>query len=112
PAAGSPPIVPLGRYGPGPALAAFAATDRLAWNHGGASPRLRRPRFAHVVNVCPPGGRYFGGPLRAVRAAHPSLERVAMLYIDTGFGRSGAAGAAETASELGLGFVGVPFPPG
>jgi branched-chain amino acid transport system substrate-binding protein len=104
--------VRFGPYGAGPALAAFAATDRLAWNHGGASPRLRRPRFPHVVNVCPAGGRYFTGPLRAARAADPSLERVAMLHVDTGFGRSGAAGAAETASELGLDFVAVPFPPG
>jgi branched-chain amino acid transport system substrate-binding protein len=111
-AAAMPADVRFGPYGAGPALAAFAATDRLVWNHGGASPRLRRPRFAHVVNVCPPGGRYFAGPLQAVCAADPGVRRVAMLHIDTGFGRAAAAGATESAAALGLELDAVPFVPG
>src|SRR6266508_1041127 len=37
------PDVVFGPYGSSPAVAAAAATDRLVWNHGGATSQLARP---------------------------------------------------------------------
>jgi branched-chain amino acid transport system substrate-binding protein len=39
------PDVLFGPYGSSPALAATCATDRVVWNHGGATSDLRRPEF-------------------------------------------------------------------
>src|SRR6266496_801653 len=61
----------FGPYGSSPTVAAAAATDRMVWNHGGATSQLDRPRFPRVVNVPSPASTYFRGSLQAVRAADP-----------------------------------------
>src|SRR2546430_12142369 len=40
----------FGPYGAGPAVAAARAAPTVLWNHGGASARLVRQAFPHVVN--------------------------------------------------------------
>jgi branched-chain amino acid transport system substrate-binding protein len=106
------PEVIFGPYGSGPALAALGATRRAVWNHGGATSRLRRPGFAHAVNVLAPAATYFDGALRAVRAAEPDVCRVSLLWCRTGFGREVASGAAATCRALGLELRSTPYAPG
>jgi branched-chain amino acid transport system substrate-binding protein len=96
------PDVVFGPYGSGPAVAALGATDRPVWNHGGATDRLSRPRFAHVLNVPAPASSYFAATLQAVRAADPTSRTVSVLHATTGFGREVARGATATAEALGL----------
>src|SRR6266536_1996640 len=86
------PDVVFGPYGSSPAVAAAAATDRLVWNHGGATSQLARPRFPRVVNVPSPASTYFRGSLQAVRAADPDARTVALLHGETGFARDVAGG--------------------
>src|SRR6266511_2351334 len=69
------PDVVFGPYGSSPAVAAAAATDRLVWNHGGATSQLARPRFPRVVNVPSPASTYFRGSLQAVRGRRPPRLR-------------------------------------
>jgi branched-chain amino acid transport system substrate-binding protein len=45
------PDILFGPYGSGPTVAAANATDRVIWNHGGATSALSRPDFPHVINV-------------------------------------------------------------
>jgi hypothetical protein len=106
------PDVIFGPYGSGPALAALAATDRLVWNHGGATDRLRWPRFGHAVNVPAPAASYFAGVLQAVYAADPAVDTVSLLHGATGFGREVARGALATAEAVGLELRSVAFAPG
>src|SRR6266511_2943358 len=96
----------------GPAVAAAAATDRLVWNHGGATSQLARPRFPRVVNVPSPASTYFRGSLQAVRAADPDARTVALLHGETGFARDVAGGARAAAAALAFEVRAVGFPPG
>lgn len=96
------PDVIFGPYGSGAAVAALGATRRPVWNHGGATSRLSRPEFAHVVNVLAPAASYLCGALEAVRAADPGARRVSLLHAPTGFGRDVAGGAAAAARDLGF----------
>src|SRR5947209_232704 len=79
------PDVVFGPYGSSPALAAIGATDRLVWNHGGATSKLRRPRYPNSVNVPASAATYFDGALRAVRAANIGASTVVLLRGATGF---------------------------
>jgi ABC-type branched-subunit amino acid transport system substrate-binding protein len=106
------PDVIFGPYGSGPAVAALGATHRPVWNHGGATDRLRRPRFAHVLNVPAPAASYFAAVLQAVRAADPASRTVSVLHAATGFGQEVARGALTTADELGLALQVLAFAPG
>src|SRR6266540_2401650 len=90
------PDVVFGPYGSSPAVAAAAATDRLVWNHGGATSQLARPRFPRVVNVPSPASTYFRGSLQAVRAADPDARTVALLH-----GETGCAGGGHRACVRG-----------
>lgn len=110
-AAGARPDVLFGPYGSGPMLAAARATDRVLWNHGGATSALRRPDFPGVVNVLSPASSYFDGALRAVRAVDPAASSVSLLHGSTGFGEDVAFGAASTARELGFEVRAVRFEP-
>ncbi|MGH3563080.1 MAG: hypothetical protein ACRDTN_15165, partial [Mycobacterium sp.] len=60
--AGRPDVV-FGPYGAGPALAAAAAASGVVWNHGGATARLARPAYPHVVNVATPAYHYLAAVL-------------------------------------------------
>src|ERR687885_516052 len=106
------PDVVFGPYGSGPAVAALGATDRPVWNHGGATDRLSRPRFAHALNVPAPASSYFAAVLQAVHAADPASHTVSLLHAATGFGREVARGATATAEGLGLTLQALVFAPG
>ena len=105
------PDVLFGPYGSSPALAAARATDRVLWNHGGATSALRRPEFPRVINILSPASSYPDGVLRAVRAADPGASSVSLLHGSTGFGEDVASGAVQTARELGFEVRAVPFKP-
>jgi len=111
-ATASRPAVVFGPYGSSPALAAAAATDRLVWNHGGATSELARPRFPRVVNVPSPASAYFRGTLQAVRAADPDARTASLLHGETGFARDVAGGARAAATALGFEVRAVGFTPG
>jgi branched-chain amino acid transport system substrate-binding protein len=111
-ATASHPDLVFGPYGSSPAVAAAAATDRLVWNHGGATSQLARPRFPRVVNVPSPASTYFRGTLRVIRAADPRARTVALLYGETGFARDVASGARSAAGALEFEVRAVGFPPG
>ncbi|HZC99305.1 MAG TPA: ABC transporter substrate-binding protein [Actinomycetes bacterium] len=106
------PDVVFGPYGSSPAAAAAATTDRLVWNHGGATSELVRARFPRVVNVPSPASTYFRGTLRAIRAADPGARTVALLHGETGFARDVAGGARVAATALAFEVRAVGFPPG
>ena len=107
------PDVVFGPYGSGPAVAAAAAGTMPLWNHGGATNRLTRPRYPHVVNVPSAAYSYFDAVLETVVAEGLRAgSRVALLHADTGFGREVAAGAAPAARRLGLLLQSTTFRPG
>lgn len=105
------PQVVFGPYGSSQAVAALAATERVVWNHGGATSRLRKPRFDRAINVLSPASSYFLGALEAIRAADGEARTVALAHGNTGFGRDVAAGAAEAAHRLGFQVSPVAFDP-
>jgi branched-chain amino acid transport system substrate-binding protein len=106
------PDVIFGPYGSGPAVAALSATERLVWNHGGATNRLCRPRFGHVVNLLVPAATYFSSVLEALSAADAQLRSVRLLHADTGFGREVGLGACDKAAALGLDMQQLAYAPG
>ena len=106
------PDVLFGPYGSSTTLAAARATDRVLWNHGGATSALRRPDFPHVINILSPASSYPAGVLQAVRAADQNAATASVLHGSTGFGQDVASGAASTARELGFEVQTVSFEPG
>jgi branched-chain amino acid transport system substrate-binding protein len=94
------PDLLFGPYGSGPMLNAARVTERVIWNHGGASSRLSRPAFPRVINVLSPASSYFTGVLQAVRAVDRQAALVSILHASSGFGRDVAAGAASSAATL------------
>jgi len=106
------PHVIFGPYGSGPAIAAVRATERMVWNHGGATDRLRWPAFAHAVNVLAPATSYFAAVLQAVHAVDSTACTVSLVFGATGFGREVARGALETGARLGLEMQPHEFAPG
>ena len=106
------PDVVFGPYGSGPAVAAIAATDRLVWNHGGATRRIGGPGLTHAINVIAPAWSYFSGALHVTRVSDPGAQTVSLLHAVRGFGREVAAGATVTADALGLTVQATAFPPG
>src|SRR6266849_6338559 len=105
------PDVLFGPYGSNTMLATMRVTDRVVWNHGGATSQLRRPAFPQVINVLSPASTYFDGVLHAVRATDPSATTVSILYARSGFARDVAAGAVSTATNLNFEVLTVPFEP-
>src|SRR3989441_8495537 len=103
------PDVLFGPYGSSTMLAAASVTDRVIWNHGGATSQLSRPAFPQVINVLSPASTYFTGVLQAVRATDPKAATVTILHTDRGFGQDVAAGATNTASDLGFEVRAAPF---
>jgi len=92
-------------------LTAMRVTDRVVWNHGGATSQLSCPAFPHVINVLSPASTYFTGVLHAIRATDPNASSVTILHADKGFGQDVAIGATQTASNLGFEVQVVPFKP-
>lgn len=96
----SEPHLVFGPYGSHPSLQALAATERVVWNHGGASSTIRWPTFPRAVNVLAPASSYFRGTLEAVRSVDLEARQVVILHGKTGFGADVARGAAEDATRL------------
>jgi branched-chain amino acid transport system substrate-binding protein len=105
------PDVLFGPYGSSTMLAAMRATDRVVWNHGGATSQLSWPAFPQVINVLSPASTYFDGVLQAVRTTDPGAASVSILYTSSGFGRDVASGAINTATKLNFEVQAVPFEP-
>lgn len=97
---GRPDLV-FGPYGSGSALAAIRATDRLVWNHGGATTRLRWQVTPNAINVLAPASTYLHGAIQALRSAGLSDAVAIVLYAQTGFGRDVGQGAAAEAHRFG-----------
>lgn len=81
------PHVVFGPYGSNQTVAALAATQRVVWNHGGATSRLRKPQCDRAINVLSPASSYCQGALEAIRAAAGAARTVALVHRNTGFGR-------------------------
>lgn len=106
------PDVVFGPYGSAPMRAVARVSDRVIWNHGGASASLTRLTFPRIINVISPATTYFTGVLQAVRASDPTASTVTFLHTTTGFGRDIAAGVQATANELDFAVRFIPFVPG
>lgn len=106
------PDVVFGPYGSAPMRAVARVSDRVIWNHGGASASLTRPAFPRVINVISPATAYFTSVLEAVRANDPAASTVTFLHTTTSFGRDIVVGVQATASELNFAVHFMPFTPG
>ena len=102
----------FGPYGAGPAVAAARAAPTVLWNHGGASARLVRQAFPHVVNVLAPAGTYLAAVIGALDAAELAAAEAVLLHSRTGFGREVADGALAAAGAVGMATTAIPFDPG
>lgn len=111
-AADSRPHLIFGPYGSGPARAAARATDRLVWNHGGATSALSWGQHPNVVNVLSPASSYLSGPLELVRSVDPRARRVALVHGTTGFSQDVAEGARASARHLAFDVHDTPLPQG
>ena len=105
------PDVLFGPYGSGPMLHAARASERVLWNHGGASSRLAKPAFPHVINVLSPASTYFASVLQAIHASDPTARTVSLFHSSTGFGRDVATGAKQEAARLQMTIHAVAFAP-
>jgi ABC-type branched-subunit amino acid transport system substrate-binding protein len=102
----------FGPYGAGPAVAAARAAPTVLWNHGGASSRLARQAFPHVVNVPAPAATYLAAVISALDAAELAGAEAVLLHSRTRFGREVAGGALGAAGDVGLAVTAIPFDPG
>lgn len=105
------PDVLFGPYGSGPMHSAARTCKRVIWNHGGASSRLARPAFPHIINVLAPASTYFSGALEAAYTFDPTIKTVSLFQSTTGFGKDVATGAITTAARLHLDLRSVAFAP-
>ncbi len=105
------PDVLFGPYGSNTMLAPARVTDRVVWNHSGATSQLSLPAFPQVINVLSPASTYFAGVLQAVRAFDPSAATVALFHTTSGFGRNVATGATNAAISPKFEVQVVPFEP-
>ncbi len=110
-AVGTHPDVLFGPYGSSTMLAAMRVTDRVVWNHGGATSQLRRPAFPQVINVLSPASTYFNGVLQAVRTTDPNAITVSIFHARSGFAQDVAAGAVSTGTNLNFEVLTIPFEP-
>lgn len=106
------PHVVFGPYGSGPTREALAASERVVWNHGGASSAIGGTVPANAVNVLAPASSYFHGTLEVVRGADPRARTLVVLHGESEFGAEVARGAIEDASRLHFEVTAIGFPPG
>jgi ABC-type branched-subunit amino acid transport system substrate-binding protein len=102
----------FGPYGAGPTVAAARAAPTVLWNHGGASSRLVRQAFPHVVNVPAPAATYLAAVIRALDPAELAGAEALLLHSRTGFGREVAGGTLGAARDVGLAVAAIPFDAG
>ena len=106
------PDVLFGPYGAGPAVAAARATPCALWNHGGATARLARAAFPHVVNVPAPASTYLATVLNAIGTSALAGRRALLLHSTTGFAQEVATGALQAAASVELAVTDLAFAPG
>lgn len=111
-ATASRPHLVFGPYGSGPARAAARATDRLVWNHGGATSALGWAQHPNVVNVLSPASSYLSGPLELVRSLDTAARGVALVHGTSGFSEDVAEGARATGQRLAFDVQDIPLPEG
>lgn len=103
----------LGPYSSGLALRAAEVANRsqrVLWNHGGASEAIYARGFAWVVGILSPPRTYFHSLIDFVRHTLPEARRVAIVHSTAGaFPRDVAAGAEEYCQQQGLERIGT-FP--
>src|SRR5216683_2150231 len=89
----------LGPYSSGLALRAAEVaqrSQRVLWNHGGASEAIYTRGFAWVVGILSPPSTYFHSVIDFVRHTRPSASHVALIHSTAGaFPKDVAAGAAQ-----------------
>jgi ABC-type branched-subunit amino acid transport system substrate-binding protein len=102
----------FGPYGAGPAVVAARAAPTVLWNHGGATARLVRQTFPHVVNVPAPAAAYLAAVISALDAPELAGAEAMLLHARTGFGREVAGGALGAAGDVGLAVTAIPFDAG
>ncbi len=105
------PDVLFGPYGSNTMLAAALASERVIWNHGGATSRLARPEFPQVINVLSPASTYFAGTLQAIRTSDPQAATISLFHSTSGFGHDVATGAARVAASFNFMVHSIPFAP-
>lgn len=106
------PDVMFGPYGSGPSVAAARASPYVLWNHGGATARLSRPRFPHVINLPAPASTYLAATLAAIDSSALAGRTALLLHSTTGFGQEVASGATRAANTIGLAVSELAFEPG
>jgi ABC-type branched-subunit amino acid transport system substrate-binding protein len=84
----------------------------VLWNHGGATARLSRPRFPHVINLPAPASTYLAATLAAIDSSALAGRTALLLHSTTGFGREVASGATRAANTIGLAVSELAFEPG
>lgn len=92
-------------------LSAARASERVIWNHSGATSQLARPAFPKVINVLSPASTYFAGVLQAIHAFDPLARTVSLFHSTSGFGRDVATGAMNVAATQDFDAHSVPFEP-
>jgi branched-chain amino acid transport system substrate-binding protein len=107
----------LGPYSSGLALRAAEVaqrSQRVLWNHGGASEAIYTRGFAWVVGILSPPSTYFHSVLDFVRHTRPSASHVAIVHSTAGaFPQDVAAGAAQYCQQQGFETVNTyPYPAG
>lgn len=107
----------LGPYSSGLALRAAEVTQRsqrVLWNHGGASEAIYTRGFAWVVGILSPPSTYFYSVLDLVWHTQPSASHIAIVHSTAGaFPKDVAAGAAQYCQQQGFETVHTyPYPAG
>ncbi len=105
------PDILFGPYGSHGMLGAARASERVLWNHGGATSRLARPAFPQVINVLSPASTYFAEVLHAIRAFDQQVKTISLFHSTSGFGRDVATGAYAVATALHFEIQAIPFEP-
>ena len=78
-------------------------TQRVLWNHGGASDQIYRQGFRWVAGILTPASRYFLGVIDLVKEIDPGARRVAVLHSSKGsFPVAVASGVESYALEQGF----------
>ena len=96
----------LGPYSSGLALRAAEVaqrSQRVLWNHGGASEAIYTRGFAWVVGILSPPSTYFHSVIDFVRHTRPSASHVAIVHSTAGaFPKDVAAGAVQYCQQRGF----------
>lgn len=101
----------FGPYGSGGMLRAARASERVVWNHGGATSQLAKPAFPQIINVLAPASTYFVGILQAIRAFDSHARTISLFHSTSGFARDVANGAVNAAAALSFVVQSISFEP-